>query len=117
MGDVIKMEQELQQLNDKLRKTEEQYQYKVDELRQTITKLQRNSGGGGGGGGNGKEEVSAENWERIKKLEREKAELLSRANEAEEELKTINDYYQKEIKKYKKIITKLKQELEKHKKS
>ena len=49
-------------------------------------------------------------WERVERLEKEKAELISRVNEAEMELKTIHTHYQNEIKKYKKMIAKLKKQ-------
>ncbi|ETO15933.1 viral A-type inclusion protein [Reticulomyxa filosa] len=56
-------------------------------------------------------EVNTSYWERLKQLETDKAQLVSRANEAEEELKTIHQHYQTKIAKYVKQISKLKNEM------
>jgi hypothetical protein len=46
-------------------------------------------------------------WERLRILEQEKAELIAKCTSLEAELATVHQHYKKELNKYKKIIIKL----------
>ena len=107
--DIEKYENQIYNLKKKYKENDSKYKKKIQELQNKISELESMSGGGDVGGGDaaiaGDGNVA---WERVRKLEKEKAELIGKCKSLESELSTMESHYKKEIQKYKKLIAKLK---------
>eukprot|EP01083_Nonionella_stella_P178243 629096_1 len=86
---------QVQSLKKKYKENEAKYKRKIQELKGKMSVLEANSVRNQNGGG-------GDAWETVSKLEKEKAQLISKITALEAEYKAMEAHYRKEIQKYKK---------------
>jgi len=99
--DVEKYQKQVYNLKKKYKENDMKYKNKIQELKTRISELEMSKNGD-------TESDKNMTWERVRKLEKEKAELTVKVHALESELVTLETHHKKELQKYKKLIVKLK---------
>jgi len=102
--DVRKYKKQIVALKKKCKETDAKYRAKLKEAQDAIRELESKISAWEASGGGGMSDGGGAMWERVKKLEREKAELIVRVKALEAENATMDKHYKLEIAKYRKKL-------------